>query len=127
MLLSATGAGCPTAGAPGTIGGVSDTDGHLRDGPLVEAATLRALLDDPGRRAVVLDVRWHLGGPSGEDEYDAGHLPGAVFLDLDHDLDLIVLLLPPPIAQSNAQSRSIYDNACTFRPALFFSTGKMAL
>ena len=34
----------------------------------------------------LLDVRWRLGGPPGIDLYRAGHLPGAVFVDLDHDL-----------------------------------------
>jgi thiosulfate/3-mercaptopyruvate sulfurtransferase len=31
-------------------------------------------------------VRWQLGGPPGRDAYLAGHLPGAVFVDLDADL-----------------------------------------
>ena len=35
---------------------------------------------------VLLDVRWRLGGPVGIDSYRAGHLPGAVFIDLDRDL-----------------------------------------
>jgi thiosulfate/3-mercaptopyruvate sulfurtransferase len=35
---------------------------------------------------VLLDVRWRLGGPPGIDSYRAGHLPGAVFVDLDADL-----------------------------------------
>ncbi|MGO9081253.1 MAG: sulfurtransferase [Streptosporangiaceae bacterium] len=35
---------------------------------------------------VLLDVRWYLGGPPGRDSYRAGHLPGAVFVDLDADL-----------------------------------------
>lgn len=35
---------------------------------------------------VRLDVRWTLGGPSREDDYRAGHLPGAVRLDLDRDV-----------------------------------------
>lgn len=36
------------------------------------------------RDAVVLaDVRWYLDGRSGRDAYAAGHLPGAVFVDLD--------------------------------------------
>ena len=36
------------------------------------------------REAVVLaDVRWYLDGRSGRAAYDAGHLPGAVFVDLD--------------------------------------------
>jgi len=34
----------------------------------------------------LLDVRWRLGGPPGIGLYRAGHLPGAVFADLDHDL-----------------------------------------
>ena len=51
-------------------------------GPLVDAAWLAA------HRAavVVVDVRWYLDGRSGRDAFDRGHLPGAVFLDLDHDL-----------------------------------------
>ena len=36
--------------------------------------------------AVIADVRWYLDGRSGRDAYDAGHLPGAVFIDLDADL-----------------------------------------
>lgn len=35
---------------------------------------------------VLLDVRWKLGGPPGIEEYERGHLPGAVFLDLDVEL-----------------------------------------
>ena len=35
---------------------------------------------------VLLDVRWRLGGPPGIDAYRAGHLPGAVFVDLETDL-----------------------------------------
>jgi thiosulfate/3-mercaptopyruvate sulfurtransferase len=34
---------------------------------------------------VLLDVRWRLGGPPGIGRYRAGHLPGAVFVDLDTD------------------------------------------
>jgi thiosulfate/3-mercaptopyruvate sulfurtransferase len=34
----------------------------------------------------VLDVRWRLGGPSGRDDHAAGHVPGAMFLDLDTDI-----------------------------------------
>ena len=40
---------------------------------------------DPSRPAV-LDVRWRLGGPPGIDSYRKGHIPGAVFVDLDRDL-----------------------------------------
>lgn len=34
----------------------------------------------------VLDVRWRLDRPDGRDEYLAGHIPGAVYVDLDHEL-----------------------------------------
>jgi thiosulfate/3-mercaptopyruvate sulfurtransferase len=39
-----------------------------------------------GRPPVLLDVRWRLGGPPGPDEFRAGHLPGAVYVDLDTEL-----------------------------------------
>ncbi|GHG45215.1 sulfurtransferase [Sinomonas cellulolyticus] len=39
-----------------------------------------------GPRTVLLDVRWALGGPDGRAEYEAGHLPGAVFVDLETEL-----------------------------------------
>lgn len=32
---------------------------------------------------VLADARWYLDGRSGRPAYDAGHLPGAVFVDLD--------------------------------------------
>ncbi|MFD3656568.1 sulfurtransferase [Streptomyces sp. 24-1644] len=38
------------------------------------------------RPPVLLDVRWRLGGPHGRPDYEAGHLPGAVFVDLDAEL-----------------------------------------
>jgi thiosulfate/3-mercaptopyruvate sulfurtransferase len=34
----------------------------------------------------VLDTRWKLGGPPGLDEYLAGHIPGAPYIDLDTEL-----------------------------------------
>jgi thiosulfate/3-mercaptopyruvate sulfurtransferase len=36
--------------------------------------------------AVLLDVRWALGDPHGREQYLAGHLPGAVFVDLETEL-----------------------------------------
>jgi thiosulfate/3-mercaptopyruvate sulfurtransferase len=40
-------------------------------------------------RVRVVDVRWVLGQPgAGRRAYDQGHLPGAIFLDLDGDLAL---------------------------------------
>ncbi|MCW2752027.1 MAG: sulfurtransferase [Aeromicrobium sp.] len=34
----------------------------------------------------ILDVRWRLDRPDGTEEFRAGHLPGAVYVDLDHQL-----------------------------------------
>jgi thiosulfate/3-mercaptopyruvate sulfurtransferase len=41
---------------------------------------------DSGAPPVVLDVRWKLGGPPGHGEYLTGHIPGAVYVDLDTEL-----------------------------------------
>ncbi|MEO3753932.1 sulfurtransferase [Streptomyces sp. B6B3] len=54
--------------------------------PHITAAELADALADPERSPVLLDVRWRLGGPPGRAEFDAGHLPGAVYVDLDRDL-----------------------------------------
>jgi thiosulfate/3-mercaptopyruvate sulfurtransferase len=37
-------------------------------------------------RVVLLDVRWALGDDQGREKYLAGHLPGAVFVDLETEL-----------------------------------------
>ncbi|WP_285734433.1 sulfurtransferase [Nocardiopsis sp. ATB16-24] len=37
-------------------------------------------------QVVVVDSRWYLDGRSGRDAHRSGHLPGAVFTDLDTDL-----------------------------------------
>lgn len=43
----------------------------------------RDWLHDHVSDVVLADVRWYLDGRSGRDAYDRGHLPGAVFVDLD--------------------------------------------
>lgn len=53
---------------------------------LIDVAELARLLGDEQERPALLDVRWRLGGPPGRESYLAGHLPGAVFVDLDQDL-----------------------------------------
>ena len=53
--------------------------------PLISPGELAGLLDGDAPPAL-LDVRWRLGGPPGRELYLAGHLPGAVFTDLDRDL-----------------------------------------
>jgi thiosulfate/3-mercaptopyruvate sulfurtransferase len=54
-------------------------------GPLIDVATLAPALT-AASPPLVLDVRWRLGGPPGSVEYAAGHIPGAVPLDLDTQL-----------------------------------------
>ena len=38
---------------------------------------------DHREQIVLADVRWYLDGTSGRSAYEAGHIPGAVFVDLD--------------------------------------------
>jgi thiosulfate/3-mercaptopyruvate sulfurtransferase len=52
----------------------------------VDAAWLGAHRDD----VVLADVRWYLDGRSGRAAYEAAHLPGARFVDLDTDLSATV-------------------------------------
>lgn len=51
-------------------------------GPLISPQELAATLDD----VTVLDVRYVMGGPPGRGTYEAGHVPGAAYVDLDRDL-----------------------------------------
>ena len=51
-------------------------------GPLVSADWLAERIGD----VRVVDVRWYLDGRSGRDAYLGGHLPGAMWLDLNEDL-----------------------------------------
>ncbi len=48
--------------------------------PLIDVDGLAALLPRP---CTVLDVRYRMGGPPGPEEYAAGHVPGAAYVDLD--------------------------------------------
>jgi thiosulfate/3-mercaptopyruvate sulfurtransferase len=50
--------------------------------PFVDAAWLAEHRAD----VVLADVRWYLDGRSGQAEFEAGHLPGAVYVDLDRYL-----------------------------------------
>jgi thiosulfate/3-mercaptopyruvate sulfurtransferase len=51
----------------------------LRPGLLVDA-------DSIPDGAVLVDTRLALTGPTGHERYDAGHIPGAAYLDVDDDL-----------------------------------------
>jgi thiosulfate/3-mercaptopyruvate sulfurtransferase len=54
--------------------------------PLVSADRLAGWMED-STPLVVVDVRWYLGRPGdGHRAYHEGHVPGAIFLDLDDDL-----------------------------------------
>jgi thiosulfate/3-mercaptopyruvate sulfurtransferase len=62
--------------------------------PLISAYELQELLELPARgafgapqpRPAILDVRWELGAGSGYADYKEGHIAGAAFVDLDHQL-----------------------------------------
>ncbi len=56
--------------------------------PVLSPSELSARLGKPDVR--VVDVRWVLGAPGrGREAYDAGHIPGAIFLDVDTDLTAV--------------------------------------
>jgi thiosulfate/3-mercaptopyruvate sulfurtransferase len=53
--------------------------------PVVSAAWLHDHLDDP--QVTIADCRFSLMQPAlGQEQYQAGHIPGAVYLDLNQDL-----------------------------------------
>lgn len=54
--------------------------------PIVDLAVVQPLQHIDGADVVIADVRWYLDGRSGSAAYETGHVPGAIFVDLDHDL-----------------------------------------
>ncbi|WP_129336869.1 sulfurtransferase [Cellulomonas endophytica] len=70
----------------------ADAGTHARAEVLVTPGALAAALagDEP---PVLLDVRWVLGRDDGREQHLAGHLPGAVFVDLPTELSA------PPTAE----------------------------
>ncbi len=54
--------------------------------PLISVEALAARLGDSDLR--IADCRWYLGKPAGagREAYEAGHIPGALFVDVDADL-----------------------------------------
>jgi len=63
----------------------------------VSTEWLAGHLDDPG--VVVVDGSWHLAGRNARAEYDAAHIPGAVFFDIDAIADTanpLPHMLPSP-------------------------------
>ena len=73
----------------------------------MDAKWLAGHLDE----VVVCDVRWYLDGRSGLAAYDSGHVPSAVFVDLDRDLSGVAggaagrHPLPSPAAFADAMGR----------------------
>lgn len=55
------------------------------DRSLMDAEGLLATLGSP-RPPILLDIRWRLGRSDGREDYLAGHIPGAVYVDLDTEL-----------------------------------------
>src|SRR4051794_22474382 len=62
-------------------GGDDDEDGAVNF-----TAVIDPVVSELPEGAVVADVRSYLDGRVGRDAYDAGHIPGAVFVDLDEAL-----------------------------------------
>ncbi len=54
-------------------------------GSLISPEELKSLIDT-GHPLSILDVRWRLDCPDGRAEYARGHIPGAVYVDLDEEL-----------------------------------------
>lgn len=69
---------------------------ELLDPGRVDAIRVDAIRFDAVRRVVLVDVRWALGGPDGRTEYEKGHIPGAVFADLETELAV-------PVASGSAE------------------------
>lgn len=60
------------------------TKDQSNPGYLVSVAWLKEHLSDADLR--IIDLRWYLQGKKGIEEYNQGHIPGAIFLDLEKDL-----------------------------------------
>src|SRR5215217_7633173 len=71
---------------------------------LVSGGELGGLLG----QVTVLDVRYRTDGPAGPDEYAAGHVPGAAYVDLD------AALADPP----GARGRHPLPEIATFEAAM---------
>lgn len=95
--------------------------------PLITPEDLAAHLNDPAPR--IIDASWHLDGRDARRDFEAAHLPGAVFLDLDAVSDqdsTLPHMLPSPEAFARsmqalglaAEDRIVvYDTAGLFSAA----------
>ncbi|WP_040826957.1 sulfurtransferase [Nocardia jiangxiensis] len=57
----------------------------LRSDTLITVAELAARIDS-AEPITVVDIRWQLDRPDGRADYERGHIPGAVYADLDSEL-----------------------------------------
>jgi thiosulfate/3-mercaptopyruvate sulfurtransferase len=76
--------------------------------PLVSARDLTGLLGP----VTVLDVRYQTGVPDGRPAYEAGHVPGAVYIDLD------AALAGPPAATGEPGGRHPLPDTAVFEAAM---------
>ncbi len=73
--------------------------------PLISTEALALRLGEPGLK--VIDATWHLDGSDALDPFEACHIPGAVFFDIDRIADQDTALphmLPSPEAFADAVS-----------------------
>jgi thiosulfate/3-mercaptopyruvate sulfurtransferase len=96
---------------------------------LVDTAWLAGHLKDPG--VVVVDMRWREDG-SARALYDAGHIPGAVFLDwstdlIDRDHPVAFMLAPPDTFAAAMEEAGIGDDAHAVAYADEFGSGPFRL
>jgi thiosulfate/3-mercaptopyruvate sulfurtransferase len=76
--------------------------------PLVSAHDLVPRLGE----VTVLDVRYQTGAPSGRPAYEAGHIPGAQYVDLDDDL------AAPPTLEGGRRGRHPLPDIRDFEAAM---------
>jgi thiosulfate/3-mercaptopyruvate sulfurtransferase len=96
---------------------------------LVGTEWLAERLEDPG--IVVVDMRWREDG-SGRDRYEAGHVPGAVFIDWSTDLvdpnaDVAFMLAPPDVFAAAMERAGVGDGAHVVAYADEFGSGPFRL
>lgn len=64
---------------------MTDSSDFASSSPLISAYDLAGLRAERAG-VTLLDVRWRLDRPDGRDDYRDGHIPGAVYVDLDSEL-----------------------------------------
>ena len=84
------------------------TDNNLLPGPLIDAKWLVTHLD----AVAVFDSRRYGDGRSGREQFELGHIPGAVFVDLDVDLSA------PAAAPGTPGGRHPFPTAQDFAAAM---------